>query len=337
MKRIFLSLFVLSHPVWSAVDEPQFFIGAKGGYQFAQDDTYKHSDPNGTIWGVYSGLQFSPAWSWDVGYQYHDDLNAKADVTSINVKTWLIESSLRYDWYIEDNLSLYGRLGAVYWDMEKTHLSPVRLEANGFSPLGEIGVNYHFNSNLRLSVGYQYIDSIGKSNTGKYDSHGFLIGLTYTFDHIVRSSPEKPVVLPVDEKIPVLEEEIIAESLPQTFTFSAKNIEDFFDFDSTKPSHDFIQSLTEVASVLKSNPQSRAVVVGHTDSTGSEVYNQELSERRAQAVVDQLIDRGVAQGQLELRGEGELSPIADNATAEGRAQNRRVEVTISSFQFRRAE
>ncbi|MDC8856111.1 OmpA family protein, partial [Shewanella algae] len=88
-------------------------------------------------------------------------------------------------------------------------------------------------------------------------------------------------------------------------------------------------------SVLKSNPQSRAVVVGHTDSTGSEVYNQALSERRAQSVVNQLIDLGVAQGQLEWQGEGESHPIADNHTADGRAQNRRVEVVIPSFQFQK--
>ncbi|MEL7458645.1 hypothetical protein L4D18_07440 [Vibrio campbellii] len=55
------------------------------------------------------------SWSWDVGYQYHDEL--KADVTSVNVKTWFIESALRYDWYLQDNLSLYGQL-AAYWDME---------------------------------------------------------------------------------------------------------------------------------------------------------------------------------------------------------------------------
>ncbi|MDC8856118.1 outer membrane beta-barrel protein, partial [Shewanella algae] len=197
------------------------------------------------IWGVYGGLKFSPAWSWDVGYQYHDDL--KADATSVNVKTWLIESALRYDWYLKNDLSLYGRLGAVYWDMEKTQFSQNGLDATGFSPLGEVGVNYHFSPNLRLSAGYQYIDSIGKSNTGKYDSHGFLVGLTYTFGQIGLSSSERPVIPPVDEKMLVVEEEIVAEPLPQTFTFSAKNIEDFFSFDSTELSHGFIQSLTEVA------------------------------------------------------------------------------------------
>ncbi|MGL4957437.1 MAG: OmpA family protein, partial [Plesiomonas sp.] len=69
------------------------------------------------------------------------------------------------------------------------------------------------------------------------------------------------------------------------------------------------------------------------DSTGAETYNQALSELRAQAVANQLVDLGVTQGQLEWRGEGESSPTANNTTAEGRAKNRRVEVTIPHFQF----
>ncbi|EKO3605448.1 OmpA family protein [Vibrio metschnikovii] len=326
MKRVCLSLMVLSYPVWSAVNEPQFFVGAKGGYQFAQDDTYQHSKPNGAIMGAYSGVRFSPAWSWDLGYQYHDDL--KADATSVNVKTWLIESALRYDWYIKNDLSLYGRVGVAYWDMEKTQFSQHRLDATGFSPLGEVGVNYHFTPNLRLSAGYQYIDSIGDSNTGKYDSHGFLVGLAYSFGS--SSLKDTPVV---SESILVVEK--VEELSPQTFTFSAKNTEDFLGFDSTQLSDDFVQSLREVASVLTSHPQARAIVVGHTDSIGSEAYNQALSERRAQAVVSQLVDLGVSREQLEWRGEGELYPIADNLTADGRAQNRRVEVIIPSFQFQK--
>lgn len=70
------------------------------------DNSYKHLIPKGAIFGVCSGLPFPPAWSWDVGYQYHDDL--KADAASVNVKTWLIESALRYDCYLQENLSLYS-------------------------------------------------------------------------------------------------------------------------------------------------------------------------------------------------------------------------------------
>ncbi len=311
MKKIVLVMSLLTTPVQAAAESPQFFIGVKGGYQWALDDNYTHSNPEGAIFGINSGLQFTPAWSWDIGYQYHDEL--KADATSINVKTWLIESALRYDWYLQDNLSLYGRLGATYWDMEKKQLSSYKRDATGFSPLGELGINYHFNPNVRVSTGYQYIDSIGKSNTGKYDSHGLLVSLTYTF-----GSATQPTLV---------------ETAPQIHVFSPKTTDGLFGFDVIELSQEFIDQLAEVSSVLNAYPQAQAVIVGHTDSTGSTHYNQKLSKRRAQAVVNKLLELGVTPTQLEWKGEGESQPVADNNTAEGRAKNRRVEITIPSFQF----
>ena len=69
-------------------------------------------------------------------------------------------------------------------------------------------------------------------------------------------------------------------------------------------------------------------IVGHTDSSGSEAYNQALSKRRAIAVKDYLVGRGISPQVLSTEGMGESSPVASNATREGRARNRRVELTI---------
>ncbi len=65
-------------------------------------------------------------------------------------------------------------------------------------------------------------------------------------------------------------------------------------------------------------------VIGHTDSVGSDAYNQALSERRSQTVAKYLESKGIAAGRIKASGAGESQPIADNATEEGRAQNRRV-------------
>lgn len=332
MKKLILFASLLAIPAWAANQSPQFFVGVKGGYQWAFDDTYQHSKPRGSIWGAYGGLQFTPAWSWDLGYQYHDEL--KAEVTSVNVETWLIESALRYDWYLQGDLSLYARLGAAYWDMNKTQPLPDRHSSNDFSPLGEVGVNYHLTPSLRLSAGYQYIDSIGTTKSGTYDSHAALVSLSYVFGH--DAQPELIAASPtttVKQKPVAVKEVVTVKSLPQTFTVSSRNALGLFDFDSTVLRSDTIESLTEATSVLTSYPQSQASVVGHTDSIGSAEYNQAISEKRAQAVVDRLLEAGVNPEQLEWHGEGESRPIADNTTAEGRAQNRRVEVTIPSFQF----
>lgn len=320
LSRMFL---LLPLPFFTYASEPpQFFVGAKGGYQWASDDAYQDSEPNGLMLGIYSGLQLTPTWSWDVGYQYHDEL--KSDVTSINVNTWLVESALRYDLYLQNNFSIYGRLGAAYWNMEKTPASSNKLDESGFSPLGEVGVNYNFTQSVGLSVGYQYIDGIGSSETGKYDSHGVMLGVTYTF-----GDKAQPVLV---ETMPEPVQEVVIETEPEVFTFPSKIIKVTFGNDSSQLSASSIEPLSEVATVLNTYPQSRVVIVGHADSTGSSTYNQVLSEKRAQTVVTQVIELGVSPEQVNYRGEGESCPVADNSTVEGRTENRRVEVTISQFQ-----
>lgn len=87
--------------------------------------------------------------------------------------------------------------------------------------------------------------------------------------------------------------------------------------------------LRQVADALVAgDPGATFVVEGHTDSTGDEGRNQRLSEARANAVRDFLVEHGVSAGRIEARGMGESQPVADNATADGRANNRRVEVVI---------
>ncbi|HEY8509579.1 MAG TPA: OmpA family protein [Steroidobacteraceae bacterium] len=86
--------------------------------------------------------------------------------------------------------------------------------------------------------------------------------------------------------------------------------------------------LTRLAENLKKYPRLRVELQGHTDSSGSDEYNLKLSERRANAVREYLISQGVSSQQLLARGYGETQPIADNSTAEGRAQNRRVVMKV---------
>lgn len=90
----------------------------------------------------------------------------------------------------------------------------------------------------------------------------------------------------------------------------------------------FRPTLDNVAQVLSEYPKTYVDVMGHTDSDGSEAYNQTLSERRATSVADYLSGHGVQSARLATRGYGEMQPIASNETPEGKAQNRRVEVKL---------
>lgn len=101
-----------------------------------------------------------------------------------------------------------------------------------------------------------------------------------------------------------------------------------FDVDSATIRPAFCSSLDKVANIMVKYPDTRITVVGHTDSTGSESYNQQLSERRARSVVTYLTNKGIEGYRLTPMGRGETEPRADNRTAAGREANRRVEIYV---------
>ena len=105
-----------------------------------------------------------------------------------------------------------------------------------------------------------------------------------------------------------------------------------FDVDSAALKPGAYSEINRVANVLVQYPQTNIQIAGHTDSTGSEVYNQGLSERRAMSVQNALMNQGVAPARMRTVGFGETQPIADNSTEYGRQLNRRVVVTIAPQQ-----
>ena len=112
--------------------------------------------------------------------------------------------------------------------------------------------------------------------------------------------------------------------LPKKISLSADTN---FDFDSAKLRPLGEQRVEELVEGLKKSPSARVLVEGHTDSIGTEKYNQRLSERRANAVRDYMVSLGIDASHITTRGYGEANPVESNDTAEGRAKNRRVDIT----------
>ncbi|MBN2870536.1 MAG: OmpA family protein [Campylobacterales bacterium] len=101
-----------------------------------------------------------------------------------------------------------------------------------------------------------------------------------------------------------------------------------FAFDSNGVDAEGSAKVNTFAEYLKGSPGCKVTIVGHTDSTGSEAYNQKLSERRAEKVKEMLIADGIDEDRLFTDGEGETMPVASNETEEGRAENRRIEIEL---------
>jgi OOP family OmpA-OmpF porin len=123
------------------------------------------------------------------------------------------------------------------------------------------------------------------------------------------AAPVAPVATPTAEKV----------------TFAA---DAFFDFDKAVLKPEGKAKLDDLTAKLKDLNLEVIIAVGHTDSIGSDAYNQKLSIRRAEAVKSYLVSKGIESNRVYTEGKGEKQPVATNKTAAGRAQNRRVEIEV---------
>jgi OOP family OmpA-OmpF porin len=133
--------------------------------------------------------------------------------------------------------------------------------------------------------------------------------------------PIVPVPVPAPARAPAPAPRPTSEKV----TFAA---DAFFDFDKATLKPEGKAKLDDLAGKIKGITLEVIIAVGHTDSVGSEAYNQKLSLRRAEAVKGYLVSKGIEANRVYTEGKGAKQPVADNKTAEGRAKNRRVEIEV---------
>jgi len=170
-----------------------------------------------------------------------------------------------------------------------------------------------FSQNLKTKKGY-YETEVEKK--GWYILTATKEGYLNTTDSIVYN----------DDQTTVLSRDLYLKPIEVGTTVRLNNI--FFDFDKTTLKSESFVELDKVVEFLNNNPSVEIEIAGHTDSKGSDDYNLNLSQGRAQAVVDYLIGQGIDSFRLIAKGYGETVPVATNETDEGRAINRRVEFTV---------
>ena len=131
----------------------------------------------------------------------------------------------------------------------------------------------------------------------------------------------------IEEELPGAQVERVGEGIQVTFDDkSGVN----FEFDSAELTAEAKANLEKIAEVFLEFPDTDLAIEGHTDDTGNEDYNMKLSERRANSVKKFLMSAGVASSRMSVTAFGEAAPRYDNATKEGQAKNRRVEIGVSA-------
>lgn len=210
---------------------------------------------------------------------------------------------------------LYGvGLAGAYTGLSSS--SAVTDTSVGFSAGG--GINYRI-SDSWLIGGFgrfnRYYQRVHGREDVKFITAG--IGLTYSFAEPPPPPPPPPPVaeVPPPPPPPPAKKKIVLRGV-------------HFDFDKAVIRADARPVLDEAVSILKREGGIAVIAEGHTDSVGTDAYNQGLSMRRASAVRDYLIQGGIAPARIRVEGHGESRPVASNATDDGRAQNRRVELKV---------
>ncbi len=165
-------------------------------------------------------------------------------------------------------------------------------------------------------------NNVGKGNTALGAIIGAVVGGAaggYIGNRMDRQAER------IEEEIPGAEVTRVGEGINVTFTEDAGV---YFDTNKSNVKGTSATTLDKLAGIFQEYPHSYILVEGHTDSAGPEEYNMNLSKQRAESVTDYLVARGISKGRFTTKWYGENQPKADNATSEGKAQNRRVELAI---------
>jgi len=230
--------------------------------------------------------------------------------------TWILGASVGPRIAINfGGLEIYGTWQAGGWT-GVTSPSPVDHTSFGWATGG--GVNLLVSKNIQLGgfarYNFLYQDAHGTDNVRYVES-----GAAFTYNFLPEVVPPPPPPPPVAQAAP--------PPPPAKKKIVLRGVN--FDFDKAVIRPDAMPVLDEAIRILKEEGDISIVAAGFTDSIGSAEYNMKLSLRRAEAVRDYLVKGGIAPSRIKVEGFGKNDPVASNATADGRAQNRRVELRVA--------
>lgn len=343
-KSLFLSALLLSS--LAVASDYKYEISPLIGYNSAEGNL--GINDNGYVTGGLE-LQLNAADSQvspEISLFYAPDVNYKSSGTTDIMR---IMANGVYTFQKRDVITPFVKAG---FGMETFTTNRESNEDRPFVDMG-IGLKADVTQNISLKVEAIYMLKPTFSHAGSADSNLLtLFGVNYAFGETKSSNvyqaktpqeemqtqtqrakeevipePEEVVSEPISEPL-VTSVVVKQESQNKYETIESVNLHIKFDYKSTKISEKSLENIKEFANLLKKNPEYSCKIIGYSDDIGSKGYNLKLSKQRADSVVDALVKEGVAQSQLIAIGAGEANPIADNATEDGRAKNRRIEAAI---------
>jgi OOP family OmpA-OmpF porin len=298
-------------------------------------------------------LDDAPVFGGRLGYNFTKHFGIEAVVehirTDVDDKSITGAKEGQYRSPVDDVDLTFYHLDAVYHFMPDGRFNPFVLAGLGgahYSPdisdsdMGVInvgvGAKYWLKDNIALRVDVRDT-MVTEFFQETYHNLGATVGVVFAFGGgekpvAVQPAPEPVAAAPAPVAVAPAPAPVVVAPAPAPApapVIVAKEVVSFnllFGFDKSAITDDMVPVLEQAKMILEEDSSVNFTVSGHTDSTGPEVYNQGLSERRAAAVKNWLVSNGVSAARLEAVGYGEAQPKYDNATREGRKLNRRVEL-----------
>ena len=345
---IVAALILGTGPLAAQVVEQPWHVTGQVGVLSADNDRYIDDDE--VWWGVGVGRFFGDHFSLDFEYdRFKADFLGDAAVNLPSVTAgseWKLQNyglMGRYH-FTQAKVRPYLALGVGMMDHDNPMSSDYNLSLRaGAGLLGQ--VSKHFS--IRMQYLYQQ-DRDGGSNPNKssFNDHIFSLGINWDFGGKPPPPPpakKAPPPPPPPPPNPDLDGDGVPnerDKCPNTRPGAVVDLDGCeveavielegvnFDFDKATLKPEAKVVLNEAAALLMKHDKVIVEIAGHTDSVGSESYNQGLSERRANAVKDYMTSKGLSATRMTAKGYGESRPIASNDTKEGRAENRRVEMIV---------
>ncbi len=304
----------------STTASAQFYLGAKAGASWVDDlCSTGPCDDNSWALGSFLGYEFTDNIALEAG------LDTLGEVTGSGYKdAGLSAYSLapRFSMPVSEAVDVYAKLGGAYAEFGNKSDS---------SFLGALGATYSILPTIDLQLEYSRLTDVD-IDIRNVSGDMLTIGFSTKFGGSDEPTPEPVQEVMVEEVV----EEVVEEPVmvtPVVKTYSAKVDSGNFALNSAELKAETQTLLSELVQFMDQYPQSVVNITGYTDSTGAAEYNQQLSERRAQAVADAVIAQGIDSSRVTVSGGGESNPIASNDTREGRSANRRVEIEVPQFEY----
>ncbi|MCG9547798.1 outer membrane beta-barrel protein [Vibrio harveyi] len=318
MKKIALAVAtVLAGGVMSNVALADTYIGGKLGYNALNDACHLDAPCDGDSFaaGMHLGYNFNEYVAAEYGVDYLGNFTAnfnKAGKNTVDGDLWALTLAPKFNLPLTDSWNLFAKVGAAYM---------MAGDEKDFVPTGSLGAEYQINYNWSLRAEYQRYQDMSDDIIDDMDSDFFGIGFNYKFGSEPVVQEEVVETRPVTR---IVEHEYPAQTATVQFGLESAELQDASAFNGT-------------VELMNTYPQAQVEINGYSDTTGSEAYNQQLTEKRAQAVADHFQAEGIAADRMTVKGMGEANPVASNETREGREQNRRVEVVVPAFQYQTTE